>query len=118
AVLVELPDDLEQLSDDDGCEAETELVDAQQQRIEHEGLGQRQLLLLAARERPRMLSESLREARERGQHPFFALADHGTLLADAEGLHLEVLGDGHVGEDPSSAGDEDETLTRQALGPG
>src|SRR4051812_35027116 len=57
AALVELLHDLQQLSDQDRRKTQAELIDAQELGIEHEGFGQRQLLLLAARERPGVLAE-------------------------------------------------------------
>src|SRR5262249_53674461 len=70
------------------------LVEHQQLRARHESASNCAHLLLAARERPRLLRLALSEAREQGVDAIHVLAD-SRAIASLEGPHLEILDDGH-----------------------
>src|SRR3954467_14324486 len=102
--LLEAANGLEQLTHDDGCESQRQLVNAEQLRIQQKCPRERQLLLLAARKGAGLCRTTLCEPGERRQHEVPALSDKPALLADGECLHLEVLVDRHVGEHSPAAG--------------
>src|SRR2546423_4018150 len=64
---VEGADGVEDLAHDQGCKTERGLVEQEQPRPAHEGAGDRQHLLLAARQRAAALREPLLEAGEDGK---------------------------------------------------
>ena len=93
---VDVADDVEQLADDRRRQAERELVDAEQPRVDEQRLGDRELLLLAAgqRCRPRLP----RRGRSCGNRSSSRSIRAVELVADGEAAELEVLADGEVGE--------------------
>ena len=90
-----------------GREAHRRLVEQQQARLRQQGPGDRQHLLLAAREVAGDAVDALFQAREEAEHAF-EVAGHGRLVAPPVGTELEVLAHGECREDGAALGDVDE----------
>jgi len=82
-------------------EAQRRLVEEQQAGAGHQGAGDRQHLLLAARKRSGHLPGALLQARKEREAALHVLRD-ALDVAPQEGAELQVLGDGQVGKDAAA----------------
>src|SRR5437762_6129250 len=103
AARVDLLDLLEQSPNDLGGEAEGGLVHQQEPRLRHQRSGDRQHLLLAARERPGHLRLSLPQLGEE-REDLVELGGEPRPVAPREGSHLKVLVHGERGEELAAFG--------------
>ncbi len=106
---VQLGHNPEDLARDDGREAERRLVEHQQSRPRQERAREREHLLLAARQRPRLLVSPLLEPGE--------VAEHRREVGPPEHVaaHAQVLPDGQFGEDAATFGDVRDPGSRHCL---
>ena len=93
--LVQLADDPEDLGDDERRETERRLVEEQEPRPLHHRAREREHLLLAARERARLLGPALLQPREVVEHAAEVVAQRAAAGVRAE---TEVLPDGELDE--------------------
>jgi hypothetical protein len=103
ARVVDVLDDLEDVGDEDRGEAERRLVQHEEARLPHEPARDRGHLLLAARERARLLLLALFEAREDREHLLEHLGPR-LLRPGRERSEEEVLLHGHLREQPARLG--------------
>src|SRR5438046_210930 len=89
-VLVQLADDVVEAGDDERREPERRLVEQQEARTLHERPRQRELLLLAAAQRPGRLPAPLGEDRKAPQHALAVGLDAGTVPSHVR-AEAEVL---------------------------
>ena len=101
---VDLPDDLENRLHELWGEAERRLVQEQEARAGEERAADGEHLLLAARERPGTLIETLLQAREQREHAV-AIAPDVLAVRAREGAQVEVFVDGEIGKDAAPLGD-------------
>ena len=112
-LLVQPPDDAEQLGDDERREPERGLVEEEQPRREHQRAGEGEHLLLAAGERARLLREPLAEKREPGEDALEVGGDGA--VAPRVRAEAEVLLDAQLDERAASLGDVRDLLPRRRL---
>ena len=105
----------EQLGHHGRRQAERELVDHEHLRRHHERHGQREHLLLAAREVARLLVRPLAQNREQVDHPLLGLGHGAVVLADHPGAEPEVLVHREGREDAAPARHEREALPGDRL---
>ncbi len=105
-------DDFVKLLDDDRGEPHRQLVEEQQRRIDGETAGEREHLLLTARERAGELAAPLAEPRELPVGPLLDVihVDAGV------GRHAQVLADREVRKDPAPLGDRAHAEPGQRVG--
>src|SRR3989454_3646388 len=96
-------DDLEGRLHQGRCEAERGLVEQDQPRPRHQRAGDREHLLLAARERARHLPPPISEDRELGGDALEVLV-HSAAVAPHIRSYLEILQDREMGKDATSLG--------------
>src|SRR5690606_32063574 len=87
---IDAPHDLEDLRDDERRQAERRFVQQEQARAQHQGAADREHLLLAARERARLLVPTFAQAGKAFVHPLDVLG-HGPLVASHIGAEPQVF---------------------------
>ena len=111
-------DHLDQLLDDDRGEPEGELVDHEDGRVVQHGDGQREHLLLAARQRVGSLAPAVLQDGEELVDPLGPPTQLGLVGAVDEAAHFEVLRHRHRAEDALPALQEMDAEPRALLGRG
>src|SRR5688572_5585614 len=101
-LLVQLGDDPEDLARDQRRKAERRLVEEQEPRPAHQGAREREHLLLAARERARVLVDPLAQPREPRAHAFDVRVERA---APRVGAEPQVLLDRELAERAAALGD-------------
>src|SRR5262245_11871665 len=114
-LLVEVAEDPEDLPDDDRREPEGRFVEEQEKRPRHERAGDREHLLLAARERSGLLLAAPVEPREMAADPLVVLREAASLEIPAQ---TEVLVHRQLTEDAAALRDVCDSGARDALGGG
>ena len=101
---IDRPDDVEDLLDEERREAHRRLVHAQQPGARHQRAADRHHLLLAARERPRLLLLPLGEPREQRVDAVEVTVDGLLIVAvlPLERPHEQVLEHGHSREEATA----------------
>src|SRR6516164_10856342 len=87
-------------------QAERGFVEAEELGFAHHAAGERQHLLLAARERAGMLRRALGEPRKPGIGPVDEPTDASDIIAIFEAAHFEVLAHAQIREDAAAFGNE------------
>ena len=95
-------------------EAERRFVEHEQARSHEQRAADGQHLLLAARQRARLLAPPLGEAREIAEHPVEVLPDRRSVGADVRS-EPQVLFDGQIGEGAASVGHMRDAEARDRL---
>ena len=113
-LLVEPAHDLEELLDDDRREPERRLVEEQEPRPREARAGEREHLLLAARQRSGLLVAPLREPRQLARDLVEVLRD-GLAVAAEVRAHLQVLPDRQLAEDAAALGNVRDASPRGRL---
>ena len=115
AALAQFGDDLIDLAHDQRRQAERRLVEQQQLRRRHQGAGDRQHLLLAARELAGLLAEALLQDREQRQHAL-EIGRRRLPVAPRRGAERDVLRHAERAEDAPPLGHQRQALGDQPLG--
>src|SRR5216683_3550758 len=116
AFAIDLLNDLDQVVDDVGSQAERELVDHQELRPGHQAAPDRDHLLLAARQRARIARELVRKRGEMTEHPLQVVAH---LAISAEICAQEqVLLDRHRSKQTAALGHVGDALSDEVFGTG
>ena len=114
-MLVQLADDPEDLAHDQRREPERRLVEHQQLRPPHQSTGEREHLLLAARERARPLLATLGDPGEIRRHPVDVRLQRS--LRPRVAAEPQVLDDREIGERSAPLGNVGDARLRDRLGP-
>src|SRR2546421_7601243 len=100
ALLIDVADDVEDLVDQDGGEAQRGLVEQQDTGSRHQAASDREHLLLATRKRATDLIQTLFDARKQFEDMFLVPPNSLPVLA-GEGAEEQVVADGQAAEDPA-----------------
>src|SRR2546426_8718540 len=100
ALLIDVADDVEDLVDQDGGEAQRGLVEQQDTGSRHQAASDREHLMLATRKRATDLIQTLFDARKQFEDMFLVPPNSLPVLA-GEGAEEQVVADGQAAEDPA-----------------